>query len=261
MSSFNGKVAIDYLQQAAQIFAPIKQQSYTKMQIEAGDIVLDAGCGPGIDALALAEIVTSTGQVIGIDHDQEMLDQANRQAREMANDDYLHFQQADVCKLPFPDNHFDSCRSERLFMHLQQPEKALQEIARVTKPGGRVVIVDTDWGSLSIDNPTPETERILFQYRIDKIITNGYSGRSLHSLFRENHFFLEIEIEVFPLFTTDVNLFYALSVQEIVENQALADNVITEQQLADWRSHMQQAATTDTFYSSINIVMVSGTVA
>ncbi len=259
MSSFNGKVDIDYLQQAAQIFAPIKQQSYAKMQLETGNLVLDAGCGPGIDALALAEIVTAAGQVIGIDHDQEMLDQANRQAREMAIDGYLHFQQSDVCNLPFPDDYFHSCRSERLFMHLHQPGKALREIARVTKPGGRVVIVDSDWASLSIDNPMPEMERILSQYRIDKIINNGYSGRSLHRLFRENHF-AEINIEVFPLFTTDVNLFYALSVQEIVENQALTDNLISERQLADWRSHMQQAAASDTFYSSINIVMVSGTV-
>jgi len=215
MSSFNGKVDINYLQQAARIFAPIKQQSYAKMQLKPGDVVLDAGCGPGIDAFALVEIVTSTGQVIGIDHDRKMLDQANQQAREMAIDDRLHFQQADVCNLPFSDNHFNSCRSERLFMHLHHPGKALREIARVTKPGGRVVIVDTDWGSLSIDITMPEMERILFQYRIDKIINNGYSGRSLHRLFQENHF-SDINIEVFPLFTTDVDLFYALSVQEIV---------------------------------------------
>ena len=234
--------------------------SYAKMHITPGNSVLDAGCGPGIDAFALAEIVTSTGRVTDIDHDQEMLDQANRQAREMAMDACLHFQQADVCSLPFPDDHFHSCRSERLFMHLHHPEQALQEITRVTKAGGRVVIVDTDWASLSIDNPIPETERIFSQYRIDKIINNGYSGRSLHRLFRESRF-LDIDIEVFPLFTTDVNLFYALSVQEIVENQALADNVISEQQQTDWRKHMQQAAAAETFYSSIDIVMVSGTVA
>ena len=78
MSSFNGKVDINYLQQSAQIFAPIKQQSYAKMHLKPGNCVLDAGCGPGIDALAMAEIVTSTGQVIGIDHDQAMLDQIGR---------------------------------------------------------------------------------------------------------------------------------------------------------------------------------------
>lgn len=257
MSLFNGKVNVDYLDEAARFFSLVKRKSYDKMEVVQADSILDAGCGPGIDAIEMGSIVTHEGNVFGIDCNMEMLYQANERTTDLGMGSFIKFLQCDVSHMPFESNYFDSCRAERVFMHLHNPQQALTEIHRVTKPGGKVVVVETDWGSLSIDCNKHETERILAKYRNEKILNNGYSGRSLYRLFKQ-HKFSDIDIKIFPLYTHDLSVFYSLSVQETIENQALADKTISAQELEEWRSDLKQAAEDDSFFCCVNVLMVSG---
>ncbi|MGJ0431257.1 methyltransferase domain-containing protein [Methylobacter sp.] len=257
MPKFKGPVDVDYLKKAGEIFAPIKQISYKKMQIKQGDTVLDLGCGPGVDAIELGKLVSPDGLVIGVDYDDAMLAEALEQVETLKMSRIVGFQQGDAGSLAFADNYFDSCRSERLFMHLNNPEQVIGEVRRVTKPGGSVVIIDTDWASLSIDCQSVKIERLLSNYRLEKLIPNSYSGRSLYRLF-SRAYFSDIQIDVFPLYTNDLELFYTLSLQESVENKALSDNIITQKELEQWRMELKQAALENSFYCSVNMIMVSG---
>lgn len=257
MTKFKGPVDVDYLKKAGEIFASIKQISYEKMQIKQGDTVLDLGCGPGIDAIELGRLVSPNGLVIGVDYDEAMLAKALEQVEALKMSHIISFHQGDASSLAFSDNYFDSCRSERLFMHLNNPDQVISEVRRVTKPGGSVVIIDTDWASLSIDCQSVRTERLLLKYRLENLIPNSYSGRSLYRLFNKAYF-SDIQIDVFPLYTNDLELFYALSLQECVENKALSDNIITQKELEQWRMELKQAALDNAFYCSVNMIMVSG---
>ncbi|WP_020161051.1 methyltransferase domain-containing protein [Methylobacter marinus] len=257
MTEFKGLADIDYLKKTGKILASLKQISYKKMQIKQGDIVLDLGCGPGIDAIELGGLVSPNGSAIGVDYDEAMLKQASAQVKEIEMQHIVHFQQEDASALSFNDNHFDSCRSERLFMHLNNPEQVVAEMFRVTKPGGHVVVIEPDWASMSVACESPEIERLLLNYRLEKFFPNGYSGRNLYRLFNEAHF-TDIQVEAFVNPSTDLAFFYAIGVQEALENKALADNVITPEALAQWRTELQQAAHNNSFYSSASIVMVHG---
>jgi len=53
--------------------------------------------------------------------------------------------------MDFPDGHFDGVRCERVLQHLADPDAAIAELARVTRPGGRICLVDTDWESVAVD--------------------------------------------------------------------------------------------------------------
>jgi ubiquinone/menaquinone biosynthesis C-methylase UbiE len=86
--------------------------------------------------------------------------------------------------LPFETDYFDSCRSERLFQHLSNPAQALSEMTRVTKSGGWVVVLDTDWGSLSTNSDETDIERRLARFMAESFLQNGYSGRKLYRLFK-----------------------------------------------------------------------------
>jgi ubiquinone/menaquinone biosynthesis C-methylase UbiE len=257
MTEFKGPVDIDYLKKTGEIFSSIKQISYKKMQIKQSDTVLDLGCGPGIDAIELGKLVSPNGSVIGVDYDEAMLKKALEQVEVLEMSRIIRFQQENACALTFPDNYFNSCRSERLFMHLSNPRQVLAEMFRVTKPEGNVVVIDTDWASLSIDCHSVKTEKLLLNYRLEKFFANGYSGRSLYRLFNNAHF-NDIQIDIFPLYTNDLKLFYALSVQETIENKALADNIITQKELDQWRMELRQAALDNAFYCSVNIIMIHG---
>lgn len=107
---------------------------------EAGpdDTSLDVACGPGLLACAFARVVR---HATGVDLTPAMLEQARKTQTE-AGLTNLTWQQGDVMALPFPDSHFSIVSSRFAFHHLLDPLAALQEMKRVCKPGGRIVVAD-----------------------------------------------------------------------------------------------------------------------
>lgn len=73
MARPKGYVDTEYLQVVGEFLNHLKQRTYTCMGIETGHKVLDVGCGPGIDTIALSELVDTNGEVYGVDYDQEMV--------------------------------------------------------------------------------------------------------------------------------------------------------------------------------------------
>ena len=107
---------------------------------EAGpeDTVLDVACGPGLLACAFAHVVR---HAIGLDITPAMLDQARKTQQEQGLTN-VSWHSGDVLALPYPDHHFSVVVSRYAFHHLPEPLPALKEMARVCKPGGRVVVAD-----------------------------------------------------------------------------------------------------------------------
>ena len=134
----------------------------------------DAGCGPGTDTIPLAPLV---GPWSG--HRRRPRRGHGRRGHEArpggGGSRRVTHEQADVTALPYPAACYDACRCERLFKHLHDP-KALSEMARVTRSGGWVVVLDSDWGTLSIDTCDLDAERRWVRFLADHLLDNGYSG-------------------------------------------------------------------------------------
>lgn len=115
--------------------------------LDAGDVVLDVGCGTGTLAIAAARRVGASGVVCGLDASPPMIARARRKARKAGL--AVDFQVAVAENLPFPDRRFDVVLSTLMLHHL--PRKARQqcakEIGRVLKMGGRVLAVDFGRGN------------------------------------------------------------------------------------------------------------------
>jgi ubiquinone/menaquinone biosynthesis C-methylase UbiE len=110
--------------------------------LHEGDAVLDVGCGTGTLALEAARSVDRSGRVYGIDPSAEQIARARaKAARRRAR---VEFQTGVIEHLPFPDATFDAVLSTLMMHHIPAPTKrqGLLEIARVLKPGGRLVIAD-----------------------------------------------------------------------------------------------------------------------
>ncbi len=98
------------------------------------EVVLDSGCGTGSFAFALAPNVA---EVVGVDTREEYLEAA----RETAPGN-VRFVQGDAMQLPFGYAQFDLSCTHRVLHHLRRPELAVSELARVTRPGGRILVAD-----------------------------------------------------------------------------------------------------------------------
>ncbi len=105
-----------------------------------GDAVLDCATGTGDVALAFKRVVGASGRVIGTDFNAEMLKSAPDKAKAQNLD--VAFQVADAMNLPFDGATFDiSCISFGI-RNVDNPTQCLKEMARVLKPGGRVVVLE-----------------------------------------------------------------------------------------------------------------------
>lgn len=103
-----GYVDTTYLDAVQRLLSHLKRQTYERMHLEEGHSALDAGCGPGTDTIALATVVGPAGRVVGVDHDAEMVAEADRRARQAGVAAGVSHQRADVLALPFPDGSFDA---------------------------------------------------------------------------------------------------------------------------------------------------------
>ncbi len=111
---------------------------FTLARFQAADTVLDVGCGPGLVACAVAPRVD---RVTGVDLTPAMLDQARQYQRSkgLAN---LSWQVGDIQKLPFADESFSCVLTRYTFHHLTDPQAVFNEMHRVTRRGGRVIVID-----------------------------------------------------------------------------------------------------------------------
>lgn len=108
---------------------------------KAGDQVLDCATGTGDLALEFKRTVGDKGKVLGTDFCAEMLELAPPKAKKAGLD--IDFQIADAMNLQFADKRFDIASIAYGIRNVADPEKALSEMARVVKPGGRVMILET----------------------------------------------------------------------------------------------------------------------
>ncbi len=110
--------------------------------LRPGEKVLDVGCGPGVLTLLARERVGPTGEAYGIDPSPEMIALAREKAAKRGLD--AQFRTGVIEQLPFEDGSFDAVLSSLMLHHLPDDlkRKGFREIARVLKPGGRLLAFD-----------------------------------------------------------------------------------------------------------------------
>lgn len=174
---------IRFLDQASadESFQAYKRHTFTLLALQPGHHVLDVGCGTGEDARAMANLVAPGGRVVGIDGSQAMIAVARQRSENC--DLPIEFATGDAHRLDFADDRFDASRADRIFMHLDEPAQALREMMRVTRPGGRVLVYEVDFETITVDHPDRARTRKIVQTWCDGF-RNGWLGRHVPELFR-----------------------------------------------------------------------------
>jgi SAM-dependent methyltransferase len=118
-----------------------------ELALQPGERVLDVGSGPGFLTTEMALEVGPDGRVHGVDPSESMLALARR--RERAPDAApVALQVADALELPFAGGSLDAVVSTQVLEYVDDVPAALEEARRVLRPGGRLLVLDTDWDSI-----------------------------------------------------------------------------------------------------------------
>jgi SAM-dependent methyltransferase len=172
-----------YKRRVAELVAPTKGGRY-----------LEVGTGTGADALELADRFGI--HVTGVDVSRVMVEEARRRG---LHDALVASAEA----LPFEDASFDGCWADRVFQHLAEPEVALAEMVRVTRPGGRLVVADPDYDTQVVDVADQDLARKVLRFRADRLLRQGTLSHRLAGAFASVGL-RDIVVEAFPVVLRDL---------------------------------------------------------
>jgi SAM-dependent methyltransferase len=162
------------------------------LEIEPGDRVLEVGSGLGILAAEVAALVPN-GEVVGLEYSTAQL------ASIAASAPNLSFRQGDAHSLPFEENSFDAVYCRYVLEHLSDPPRALSEMRRVLRPGGRVFVLENDISVNRFDPPCPTFDRLwsAFIELQSRLGGDGIIGRRLFGLLKRAGF-RDVELSYQP---------------------------------------------------------------
>lgn len=245
-----------YLEEAFRHLTDLKRRSYQALALPATATVLDAGCGSGVDVDEIAQLLTEGGKVIGLDVSADLLRSASERVRRPSRAE-CEFVQGDVCALPFADGYFDAVRCDRLLQHVEKPLVAIGEMKRVTRAGGRVVIVDTDWGTLSISSQDDELEREVVKQLLESGFANPFAGRNLRRWMQDAGL-QEVCVEPAVIPMNDWSSAKRLGLFSAIQSRATGE---AADRLRRWDESLEALSSTGGFFATLNIHLAYGLVA
>jgi arsenite methyltransferase len=119
---------------------------------KVGEAILEIGCGNGLFVRSLAEAVGSTGKACGIDLSEDQVSAAGVNCAGLLN---IELQTGNALTLPFAQDSFDAVTTIHTLEYIDDVPRALAEMHRVLKPGGRLVNFATNWGALFWNSGEP----------------------------------------------------------------------------------------------------------
>ena len=147
--------------------------------VRAGLHVLDVGCGTGVVTRDVATRVGARGTAIGVDPSRALLAVARRRTRAEGSGARPMFRRGDGLALPFAPASFDVTLAVTVLLHVPGGDRVLGEMVRVTRPGGRVAVLDQDFGTLAIDVPDRTLTRRIVDGHAERFYAEPWSGRTL----------------------------------------------------------------------------------
>jgi ubiquinone/menaquinone biosynthesis C-methylase UbiE len=160
----------------------IKRRMSDLLRPGAGQHLLEVGCGMGHELRRLAGRVAPSGSVLGIDMNRAMIEEARRRTADLG--DAVRCQVGNVQQLELGDDMVDGVRAERVLMYVPDQQRAISELARVVRPGGRVVAFELDYGATLIDLPDQGTARRVLDVLGDTV-AHRWTGRALARAFHQ----------------------------------------------------------------------------
>ncbi len=223
-----------------------RQRVRATLALHPGERALEVGCGNGLLTLEMAQDVTYDGHITGVDISPSMVAMAEGLCAPFPN---VSIATADATRLPFEDGHFDVAAVVQCLCLVSDIEAAIAELFRVLRPGGRAVILDTDWDTLAWNSADPALmARMMGLYK--SVYRNAGLPRTLSKLLRSAGFDL-LSRDHFAIlnwrFDPD-----SFSGHQIEFFRAIGEHAVSAAELDAWVESIHATAEADTYFFSLN---------
>ncbi len=193
----HGSEEEERLRRLPQELAPDSSRLLDQIGIRQGHRAVDIGCGPQgiLDLLSIR--VGTTGQVVGVEQNEATVQLAKQfvARQQLSNVEVLH---EDAKATGLPRASFDLVHARLVLVNVPEPQKVVEEMVALARPGGIVASHEADWGTSFCDPPSSAWDRLLKAFEtysrnsgIDLCV-----GRKTHRLFRNSGL---IDVQVIPL--------------------------------------------------------------
>ena len=174
-----------------------RTRTLAALQLQAGEQILDVGCGMGLLSRDLALAVGRSGRVVGIDNSSPMIALAQRRCADMPQ---ITLREQAAAPCPEVDNVYDAITCTQLLLYLPNVQDTLSELHRVLKPGGRIAIVETDWRGVIFNTQDDALTRRLFASWESSVPSPHLPGRLRGLLYGVG--FSNVRVEAIPIINT-----------------------------------------------------------
>jgi ubiquinone/menaquinone biosynthesis C-methylase UbiE len=240
------------------------EQAYTTADVRAqreavrrslaarpGEWILDLGSGPGLLACEIAAEVGAGGRVTAVDISAEMNLIASRRIEDAGFAGQIEVVRGDASELAFADGRFDAAVSTQVLEYLEDVDTALRELRRVVRLGGRVVVLDTDWETLSWSSEDhARSERIL------EIWSNHAPEKSLPRTLAPRLRacgFTVSSVEVIPLLNTSYNeSTYSYNLAALIADFVGRSGAVTDREVDGWLDELSMLDRDGRYFFSLN---------
>lgn len=216
-----------------------------ELAIAPGATVVDLGCGPGADLLALAGAVGPHGRVLGIDSDEGAVAEAADVTADCAQ---VEIVLGDIHRLSMADHSVDRIHTDRVLQHVDDPDAVVAEVARVLRPGGIVAFAEPDWDTLVIDFPDRATPAAYRRFIVERVVRNSRVGRQLPRWCERNGLHAARVIPVTAVFRDVAEADGILGLRRVT-GRAVEAGYLSAEAGAAWLTHL----TTEPLFASVSM--------
>jgi ubiquinone/menaquinone biosynthesis C-methylase UbiE len=240
----------------ADAFADVREQALAELHLGSGTRLLDAGCGAGELAIAVARRLQPGGRVVGVDLNADLIGRAVAAAADAGVE--VDFRVGDIRDLPCADDEFEAVRCERVFQHLDRTDwpRAAAELIRATRPGGIIQLIDPD----HLQSAIAATDAGLARLLVTDTVTlppNPESGIHLPGLLRAAGA-VEIHVEVRPMIVTSLATFRAMRSPDAVLTYLVQRHQVEADRAAAFVADLEARDREGSFLATSIVYVVSG---
>jgi arsenite methyltransferase len=223
-----------------------REATTRRLALKPGEQVIDIGCGPGFLCESMATDVGATGRVLGIELSEDLV----RFATGRKSRPWIDYRPGDATTLDVPTASFDAVVSTQVVEYVPDADAALREMYRVLRPGGRGILVDTDWDTVIWYSSDPtRMARILKAW--EEHCAHPRLARALAPRLRASGFIVG-RVEGYPIINTAYDpSTYSHGLARLT-TEYLAKRNFDSQVVADWLADLVNLSNQNAYFFSIN---------